>query len=73
MRSSSLSSVLLLATAALASPVRQHPLVHKESPPYSRDNRDPYDHKLDTVKEGIQPLPIVRSILFSVPMLGSRS
>ena len=61
MRSGQLASALLLAaSAAVAGPIKQHPIVHKEdTPPYSFDNRDPYDRKLDSWKEGIQPLPIV--------------
>lgn len=61
MRTGQLASALLLAASATyASPVRQHPIVHKEgTPPYTGDNRDPYDHKIDSWKEDIQPLPIV--------------
>ena len=58
MRTTQLASAALLAATAFASPVRQHPIVHKEDP-YNYDNRDPYDRKIDTWKEGIQPLPIV--------------
>ena len=58
MHSKALLSVGLLAVAALAAPARQHPLVHKGSP-YDRDFENPYDKKVDTVGDDIQPLPVV--------------
>ena len=58
MYSRSLFSLALLAVSALAAPTRQHPLVH-ETNPYSKDYRDPYDKKVDSVGKGIQPEPVV--------------
>lgn len=64
MKSGQVASALLLAATAFAGPIKQHPIVHQEdSPPYTRNNRDPYDRKIDTWKEGIQPLPIVSLIV----------
>lgn len=72
MRTGQLASALLLAaSASYASPVRQHPIVHKEdAKPYTPDNRDPYDRKIDTWKEGIQPLPIVSPNAFDQLRVG---
>ena len=58
MHSKSLVSIALLAASAVAAPTRQHPLVHEKNP-YNLDNRDPYDHKVDSYGEGFQPLPMV--------------
>ena len=70
MRSIAAKLAGLLAVLAVASPirqrtiehddsVRQYPLEHHQSPPYTPEHRDLYDHKIDTVGERIQPLPIV--------------
>jgi hypothetical protein len=64
-----LSSVLAVLSfgSALAAPVVQQPLaenVHHAGPhakPYTPENRDPYDKKIDTVKDKLQPLPWVSS------------
>lgn len=67
MHTSGLVSLALLAASAAAAPARQHPMIHSKSP-YNKDFKDPYDHKIDTVGEGLQPLPIVctsnHSLLF---------
>lgn len=52
-----LSTLLLSASWCLASPVRQHPLVHTQSP-YQKDYKDPYDHKVDSIGRNLHPEPI---------------
>jgi hypothetical protein len=59
---STVVSLALLAASAIAAPTRQHPLVHDKSP-YNKDHYDPYDHKVDSYGEDIQPLPMVYSII----------
>lgn len=66
MRFESLVSLALLS-GALAAPTKQHPLVHK-SAPYTHEYKDPYDSKLDTYGEEIQPLPIVSEPLMNSNM-----
>ncbi|EMD00066.1 hypothetical protein BAUCODRAFT_145379 [Baudoinia panamericana UAMH 10762] len=51
------SVALLLPALSLAAPVRQHPLGSHHKNPYTPDYSDPYDRKVDTVGEGLQPLP----------------
>lgn len=64
MRSGSLVSVMLLAATALAAPTGQHPLIHRQSP-YYKGFKDPYDHKIDSFGDKLQPLPIVRTISYA--------
>jgi hypothetical protein len=67
-----LSSVLAVLSfgSALAAPVVQQPLAesgHDAGPqakPYTPENRDPYDKKIDTVKDKLQPLPWVSTQTF---------
>jgi hypothetical protein len=53
----------LLASTALAVPLsdwtqQQHPIAGPESNgPYNPKNKDPYDHKVDSYGENLQPLP----------------
>lgn len=66
-----LSSVLAVLSfgSALAAPVVQQPLAEsvagRSANPYTPDNRDPYDKKIDTVKDKIQPLPWVSATSIS--------
>ncbi len=64
--------VALGASAALAAPVEQQPLKgnvrhhagpHKVTDPYTPDNRNPYDKKIDSQGEKLHPLPWVRTSL----------
>lgn len=36
---------------------QQHALKESRGKPFTPDNRDPYDHKVDTVGDKLQPLP----------------
>ncbi|CAK4030728.1 Oxalate decarboxylase [Lecanosticta acicola] len=57
MRSSTWISGLLLTASSFAAPVKQHALIHAQSP-YRKDFHDPYDHKVDAIGRRIQPEPI---------------
>ncbi|KAF7193223.1 Oxalate decarboxylase OxdC [Pseudocercospora fuligena] len=57
MHSLSLFASALLSASCLASPVRQHPLVHTQTP-YRKDYNDPYDHKVDSIGRNLQPEPV---------------
>ncbi|KAK5172693.1 uncharacterized protein LTR77_002813 [Saxophila tyrrhenica] len=72
MHTSSLVSLALLATSAVAAPARQHPLMHEKSP-YRKDYKDPYDHKIDAVGDGLQPLPIGNGDDRGTDMMGPRN
>ena len=61
-----LGASLIVEQVALGAPVfDQQPIQNgrvaglRGDSPYTRKYRDPYDHKVDTVGDGMQPLPIV--------------
>lgn len=64
-----LAASAFLTGLCAAVPVEQRPIKgkhagphrgHHGDDPFNKDFRDPYDHKIDTVAEDLQPLPIVR-------------
>lgn len=68
--------VALSACGALAAPVEQQPLPgnvrhhagpHKVVDPYTPDNRDPYDNKVDAQAGKLHPLPWV-SMKYNAPL-----
>lgn len=63
MHSAGLVSCLLLVAASLAAPVKQHPLGSHKTSPFTKDHRDPYDRKVDSVGKKLQPEPYVRIVL----------
>ena len=62
--------VVLAACGALAAPVEQQPLAGKgkgplrveKKTPYTPDHRDPYDKKVDSIGDKLDPLPWVSSV-----------
>jgi hypothetical protein len=61
-----LSAALLLSTCS-AAPIEQLPLETKEAAGYPFKN-DPYDRKHDTYGDGVQPLPVVSTTAWDIPL-----
>lgn len=63
------AATLALSRWCTAAPIEQHPLTgngHHAGPhgkPFEREHRDPYDGKIDTVANGMHPLPFVSRVL----------
>ena len=59
-----LATLALSLPASFAAPVDQYSLAlgghyAKHKSPYNLDNRDPYDRKVDSYGDGLQPEPMV--------------